>query len=145
MTDKLVVKIKQIDGDVAIPKYQTSGSVGCDVHAAHNMTIHATCRELIGTGLFLEIPPGWEAQVRPRSGLAINCGVTVLNSPGTIDSDFRHEIKVILYNSSDERVFIKKGDRIAQLVFVPAFQAVFEEVEELSTTDRAGGFGSTGK
>jgi dUTP pyrophosphatase len=103
-------------------------------------------RDLVPTGLFLEIPEGCEAQVRPRSGLAVSRGVTVLNSPGTIDSDYRGEIKVVLINLGAEPFTVKNGDRIAQLVFSPVFHAVLEPVLTLSGTSRgSGGFGSTGK
>ena len=102
-------------------------------------------RALIPTGLFLEIPPGFEAQVRPRSGLALRRGLTVLNSPGTIDADYRGEIKVIMVNLSAEEVTILPGERIAQIVFAPVIQAVFEEKSRLPGTERGtGGFGSTG-
>jgi dUTP pyrophosphatase len=103
-------------------------------------------RGLVPTGLFLEIPEGCEAQVRPRSGLAVSCGVTVLNSPGTIDCDYRGEIKVILINLGAEPFTVRDGDRIAQLVFSPVFHAALEPVLSLGETSRgSGGFGSTGK
>jgi len=109
------------------------------------MSVQAGQRELIPTGLKIEIPTGFEGQVRPRSGLAAKHGITVLNSPGTIDSDYRGEIKVILLNTSDQDFIINKGDRIAQLVFSQVFRAIFERANELLKTDRgAGGFGSTG-
>ena len=103
-------------------------------------------RVLVPTGLFLEIPEGYEAQIRPRSGLAIKQGLTCLNTPGTIDADYRGEIKVILINLSNEKQIIEHGDRIAQMVFQQVFKALFVEVEELGETKRnAGGFGHTGK
>jgi dUTP pyrophosphatase len=101
---------------------------------------------MVPTGIRMEIPIGFEAQVRPRSGLAAKHGITVLNSPGTIDSDFRGEVKVVLLNTSDEKFIVKKGDRIAQLVFSQVFRAIFKKDEVLTQTDRGqGGFGSTGK
>ena len=114
--------------------------------AARDGVIEAHDRALISTGLFLEIPEGFEGQVRPRSGLALKYGIGMLNAPGTIDSDYRGEVGVILFNSTDKPFFYKKGDRIAQIVFAKVLQAEFEQVEELSCTERGeGGFGSTGQ
>lgn len=132
------------DADL-IPKYQTYGSAGCDLKSVEDKVIWPGERALIGTGIRLEIPFGIAAQVCPRSGLAIKYGVTVLNSPGIIDNDYRGEIKVILHNSGKEEFIIKKGDRIAQLLFFPIMQAIFQKAEEVSETQRGdGGFGSTG-
>lgn len=131
-----------------LPAYETIGSAGLDIRAFIEETIILKPfeRKLVKTGLFLEIPLGYEAQVRPRSGFALKNGVTVLNSPGTIDSDYRGEIGVILINLSQENVEIHSGDRIAQLVFASLEQAVWTEVETISETERGeGGFGSTGK
>ena len=129
-----------------IPHYQTLGSAACDLHASEDVTIKAGRREIVGTGLKLEIPEGFVGQVCPRSGLAVKYGVTVLNAPGIIDSDFRGEIKVILFNSGDQDFELKKGDRIAQLMLTQYFQAVFKSAGDLSSTQRGeGGFGSTGK
>jgi dUTP pyrophosphatase len=131
-----------------LPAYETIGSAGLDIRAFIEETIILKPfeRKLVKTGLFLEIPLGYEAQVRPRSGFALKNGVTVLNSPGTIDSDYRGEIGVILINLSQEDVEIHSGDRIAQLVFASLEQAVWTEVETISETERGeGGFGSTGK
>lgn len=130
-----------------MPDYATPRAAGADLKAHIPRDIPAAPGErvLIPTGLRMEIPPGWEAQVRPRSGLALKTGITVLNSPGTIDSDYRGELKVILINLGSETAVISPGERIAQLVIAPAARAVFERREELSLTDRgSGGFGSTG-
>jgi len=130
-----------------LPKYETGASAGMDVKAVleENITLQPLERTLIKTGLFLEIPEGYEAQVRPRSGLALKKGLTVLNSPGTIDADYRGEVGVILVNLSNEAVTIEPGERVAQLVFAEFKQAQWEVAESLSETHRgAGGFGSTG-
>lgn len=134
--------------DFDLPQYETSQSAGVDLKAHIKETIHLESLErcLVKTGLFLELPVGVEAQVRPRSGLALKKGITVLNSPGTIDADYRGEVGVILINLSKDKFTINPGDRIAQLVFAKHEQAEFNEVEILSETDRGeGGFGSTGK
>lgn len=131
----------------ALPTYETSASAGLDVRANSNQPIllHPFERALVKTGLFLEIPFGYECQVRPRSGLALKKGITVLNSPGTIDADYRGEVGVILINLSQETVVIESGERIAQLIFAKVEQAEWNEVEALSETERGeGGFGSTG-
>jgi dUTP pyrophosphatase len=131
-----------------LPMYETSASAGLDLRAAISETIvmQPLERKLIKTGLFLEIPEGYEAQVRPRSGLALKQGITVLNSPGTIDADYRGEIGVILINLGSESVEIQTGDRIAQLVFARVEQAEWQLSDSLSETERGtGGFGSTGK
>jgi dUTP pyrophosphatase len=131
-----------------LPNYETIGSAGLDIRAfiEETITLKPFERKLIKTGLFLEIPVGFEGQVRPRSGFALKNGVTVLNTPGTIDADYRGEIGVILINLSEENVEIHSGDRIAQLVFAKVEQADWLEVETLSETERGtGGFGSTGK
>jgi len=134
-----------IEDETLVPFYATEGASGCDLRSSVDMSVQAGQRELIPTGLKIEIPTGFEGQVRPRSGLAAKHGITVLNSPGTIDSDYRGEIKVILLNTSDQDFIINKGDRIAQLVFSQVFRAIFERANELLKTDRgAGGFGSTG-
>jgi len=127
------------------PIYQTAGSAGCDVFADHNGEIPQNEFRIICSGMCLEIPEGFEAQVRSRSGLAAKSGVFVLNAPGTIDSDYRGEVKVILANSGPSPFIIKKGDRIAQLVFSKVYRAAFMDTPELSETARgSGGFGSTG-
>ena len=137
-------------GGLPLPAYQTDGAAGLDLVAALDVqspvTLAAGARALVPTGLILELPPGYEAQVRPRSGLALNHGVTVLNSPGTIDSDYRGEVRVILANLGQAPFEIRRGERIAQLVVSPVTRATFIEVASVSATVRgAGGFGSTGK
>ena len=133
----------------AMPAYETVNSAGMDLRAylpEGELVIKPMQRALVPTGLFMEIPVGYEGQVRPRSGLAIKSGITVLNSPGTIDADYRGEVKVILINLSDVDFVIKSGDRIAQLVIAKHEQMDVVEVETLSETERgAGGFGHTGK
>lgn len=131
-----------------LPKYETEQSAGVDLRANIDeaITLKPLQRALIKTGLFMALPVGYEAQVRPRSGLAYKHGITVLNSPGTIDADYRGEIGVILVNLSEDDFIINDGERIAQLVFAQHEQAQWEMVENLSETERgAGGFGSTGK
>lgn len=130
-----------------LPKYETVASAGMDLRAnlSESITLKPFERTLVKTGLFIELPVGYEAQVRPRSGLALKKGITVLNSPGTIDADYRGEIGVILINLSDQDFIIENGERIAQLVIAKYEQAELIEVNELSETSRgAGGFGSTG-
>lgn len=131
-----------------LPAYQTAGAAGLDLVAAvgakDDVVIGPGMRALIPTGLEIAVPPGFEAQVRPRSGLALKHGVTVLNSPGTIDSDYRGEVGVILINHGAELFHVRRGDRIAQLVLAPVQQAVLVRAKELSKTSRGkGGFGST--
>ncbi|WP_207494911.1 dUTP diphosphatase [Aridibaculum aurantiacum] len=131
-----------------LPEYATEGSSGMDIRAFVNevVTLEPLQRALIPTGLFLELPAGYEAQIRPRSGLAIKQGITCLNTPGTIDADYRGEIKVILVNLSNEQVTINNGDRIAQMVFQKVERVQLRAVEEINVTERgAGGFGHTGK
>ncbi|MBP7102009.1 MAG: dUTP diphosphatase [Bacteroidales bacterium] len=143
------MKIKVINtSNQSLPTYETEASAGMDLKAFLNEPIHIKPleRALIPTGLFIEIPIGYEAQVRPRSGLAIKSGITVLNSPGTIDADYRGEVKVILINLSNETFTINSGDRIAQLILAKHEHAEWESVEILSNTERGkGGFGHTGK
>jgi len=131
----------------ALPAYETSASAGVDLKAnlEQEIVLKPMQRILVPTGLFIEIPIGYEAQVRPRSGLAIKKGITVLNSPGTIDADYRGEIKIILINLSQEDFLINNGDRIAQMIIASHEQAEWIEVNELMETERgAGGFGHTG-
>jgi dUTP pyrophosphatase len=137
------------DSPDLLPRYHSRGSSGADLHAdipeGKTVTIRPGRWELVPTGLRLEIPPGYEAQVRPRSGLSASHGVTVLNTPGTIDSDYRGEIRVILINLGREPFEVARGLRIAQLVFTPVVQADFRLQESLSRSERGeGGFGSTG-
>lgn len=131
-----------------LPKYATKASAGVDLRANIDtpVTLKPLERTLVPTGLFIALPEGYEAQIRPRSGLAFKNGITVLNSPGTIDADYRGEIKVLLVNLSNENFIINNGERIAQMVIARHEQAEWILVEELITTDRGqGGFGSTGK
>jgi dUTP pyrophosphatase len=128
------------------PAYATSGSAGLDVVAAEDLTLTPGQRHAVATGFAIAIPPGFEVQVRPRSGLALKHGITCLNTPGTIDEDYRGEVKVILANLGSEPFEVRRGERIAQLVPAPVLKAEFREVEELGETSRgAGGFGSTGQ
>ncbi len=131
-----------------LPAYATEGSAGLDLRASLTAPtlLKPMERKLISTGIFMEIPEGFEGQVRPRSGLAVKHGITCLNTPGTIDSDYRGEIKVLLINLGEEIAEIKNNDRIAQLVICPVAFARLEQVEELETTQRGeGGFGHTGR
>lgn len=135
-------KAKKLD----LPRYETDGAAGVDLRSTEEVLLLPGERALVPTGLFVAIPVGFEAQVRPRSGLAIKHGITLLNSPGTIDSDYRGEVKVILVNLSTDPFTVNPGDRIAQMIFAPVTKAEWEERESLSETDRgAGGFGSSGK
>jgi len=128
-----------------LPAYATAGAAGMDVISAEDVTLPPGGRHAVATGLAVAIPPGYEIQVRPRSGLALKHGVTVPNTPGTIDSDYRGELKVILINHGSEPFAILRGDRVAQLVLAPVIRAGWMEVAELDETARgAGGFGSTG-
>lgn len=146
--DKLKVKISRHHEDAQIPAYATSGSSGMDLYSVDSVTIQPFERALVQTGIRISLPIGYEAQVRPRSGLALKKGLTVLNSPGTIDQDYLGEIGVILYNSSQDVVVLNKGERIAQLVISPVAQCElveFEDVRDETTTVRGeGGFGHTG-
>ncbi len=143
-----MIKVRIINkGHHALPCYATPQSAGMDLRAniSEDITLKPMQRALIPTGLFMALPPGYEAQVRPRSGLALKHGITVLNSPGTIDADYRGEIKVLLVNFSDEDFVVSDGERIAQMVIAKHENAVFIEVEELDETVRgAGGYGHTG-
>lgn len=147
MSDTYVLWVNyEVEDIELLPKYQTAGASGCDLRSSVDAVIPAGKRGIVPTGLKVDIPTGFEGQVRPRSGLAAKHGITVLNTPGTIDCDYRGEIKVILLNTGDEDFIIKKGDRIAQLVFSQVFRAIFKKDENLTSTDRGdGGFGSTGK
>lgn len=141
------MRIRKKSPEVSLPAYESEGAAGLDVKAFIQapFCIHPLERGRIPTGLFLEIPAGYEAQVRPRSGLAARHGITVLNAPGTIDSDYRGELEIILVNVGAESFTVHNGDRIAQLVIAPVSRAVVIEAEQLSESKRgAGGFGSTG-
>jgi len=148
MINKTLIKVKLM-GEAKLPHYSSKAASGVDLSAylpEGSLTLKPFERILIPTGIKIALPEGYEAQVRPRSGLAIKHGVTVLNTPGTIDSDYRGEIKIILINLSNESFVINNGDRIAQMVIAKYEQAEFETVEVLDNTERGeGGFGSTGK
>jgi len=140
----MTVRVRRLS-DVPLPRRQTEGSAGFDLCAAEDATIAAHGFSSVGTGLAVETPKGTEAQVRPRSGLAAKHGIGVLNSPGTIDSDYRGEIRVILLNASDQDYRVRRGDRIAQLVFSLLADVELVEADSLSETERGpGGFGHTG-
>lgn len=144
--EKIEILVKTENG-VALPEYKTAGAAGADIcaHLEAPLVMKPLSRAVVPTGLFFAIPQGYEIQVRPRSGLAAKNGVTVLNTPGTIDSDYRGELKVILVNLGDADFTVNDGDRIAQIVAAPVTQAAFSRTENLSETERgAGGFGSTG-
>lgn len=141
------VAIKRLpnNDDLPLPAYETAGAAGMDLRAAESVTLKPGARHLVPTGLSIALPEGFEAQVRPRSGLAVKYGVTVLNSPGTIDCDYRGEIKVPLINHGQDEFIIARGDRIAQMVIASVTRIVWTEVESLDETARgAGGFGSSG-
>jgi dUTP pyrophosphatase len=132
--------------DLDLPNYATAGAAGLDLRSAESLTIKPNARALVATGISIALPLNFEAQVRPRSGLAVKYGVTVLNSPGTIDCDYRGEIKVPLINHGTEDFIITRGDRIAQMVIAPLVQVQLREVTTLVETTRgSGGFGSSGK
>jgi dUTP pyrophosphatase len=151
MNEAIYIKAKRIDekySDIPLPSYATEGSAGMDIRAAveNDITLKANQFTLIPTNISVEIPAGFEIQVRPRSGLAAKHGIGLLNSPGTIDSDYRGEIKIILFNFSSEDFIIKRGDRIAQLLLARVYKMNFQEEEDLNSTSRgSGGFGHTGK
>jgi len=147
MTDQVPVKIRRLPHGhgLDLPAYATPGAAGMDVVAAENLTLRPGARHAVATGFAVAIPQGYEIQVRPRSGMALKKGITVPNSPGTVDSDYRGEVKVILLNHSEDNFQIQRGDRIAQLVLAPVTIAAWDEVEQLDETQRGeGGFGSTG-
>jgi dUTP pyrophosphatase len=152
--NKIIVKVKKLshyDESFPLPSYETTGAAGADVRATlgigESLLIKPGQRVLVPTGLTMEIPFGFEVQVRPRSGLSFKTGLMVVNAPGTIDSDYRGEVKIILGNLGTHDEVIHHGDRVAQLVLAPVIQGLYHESsEDLSATDRgAGGFGSTGK
>jgi dUTP pyrophosphatase len=154
MTETPILKVRRLHPDARLPERSTPGSAGLDLFAwdggldLSNPTYYLDPggRILVRTGIALEIPDGFEGQIRPRSGLALRNGITVLNTPGTIDSDYRGEVGVILVNLSNQYYFVNHGDRIAQLVIAPVTRAEVVEVDELSDTTRGeGGFGSTGR
>jgi|SRR5512139_3014852 dUTP pyrophosphatase len=147
MTEPLAVRLKRLPhGEgLSLPAYATPGAAGMDVLAAEDVTLAPGARHAVATGFAVAIPEGYEIQVRPRSGLALKHGISVANAPGTVDSDYRGELKVILINHGGEPFPIHRGDRVAQLVLAPVVQAAWEQVAELDDTARgSGGFGSTG-
>jgi dUTP pyrophosphatase len=143
------LRVKRIGGRgplLELPAYQTAGSAGLDLRADEACTLAPGERRLVPTGLAVELPPGHEGQVRPRSGLAVRHGIGMLNAPGTIDEDYRGEVGVILVNLGREKFEVKRGDRIAQLVVAPVARVLVEEAEDLAGSGRGdGGFGSTGR
>lgn len=142
----LCFKREENGADLELPSYQTSGAAGMDVRAAENCTLAPNETKLVATGFSMAIPTGFEAQLRPRSGLALKHGITLLNSPATIDSDYRGEVKVILTNLGREEFEVNRGDRIAQMVIARVERLKLEIVDELDQTHRgSGGFGHTGK
>jgi dUTP pyrophosphatase len=146
-SDKVEIRVKRLNNGAGLPMpaYESTGAAGMDICAAESVNLRVGKRAAIATGFAFAIPMGYEVQVRPRSGLALKNGITCLNTPGTIDSDYRGEIKVILANLGDEDFQVKTGDRIAQIVVAPVVQAAMVEVDALDDTARgSGGFGSTG-
>lgn len=139
-----IVRLSHAEG-LPLPSYETKGAAGMDLRSAESLVLGAGARRLVGTGIAIALPMGFEAQVRPRSGIAVKYGVTVLNSPGTIDCDYRGEIKVPLINHGDDDFVISRGDRIAQLIVAPVTQSEWTEVRFLPETSRGScGFGSSG-
>src|SRR5215813_12985783 len=148
MANELVVQLTRVraaSDPLPLPRYMTTDAAGMDIYAdlTEALTIPPLGRALIPTGFSLALPQGYEAQVRPRSGLALRSGLTILNSPGTIDADYRDEVQIVVINLGDQPVHIKRGDRIAQLVVAPITRIHWQEVEQLEPTDRAGGYGHT--
>ena len=141
----MTLRFKRIHPDAVLPSYAHASDAGMDVRSVEDVTVPAKGRVLVHTGLVMLLPPMFEAQVRPRSGLALKHGITVLNTPGTIDAGYRGEVGVILANFGDSDFEVRKGDKIAQIVVAPVLQARIEEADEIDETDRgSGGFGSTG-
>ena len=142
---KVAIKRLSHGAGLSLPAYATTGSAGVDLPLAHDVTLNPGDRTLAPTGFCLAIPEGFEGQIRPRSGLAIKHGLTVINAPGTLDADYRGEVKVPLINLGHDTLRLERGMRIAQLIIAPVVQVMFEEGEELDDTDRGvGGFGSSG-
>ncbi len=146
MASNICVKIHKLDARVKIPEYATGNSAGVDLRSMIDCVIESGERALIPTGIKIALPENYEAQIRPRSGLALKHGIVIPNTPGTIDADYRGEICVIVMNLGREKFEIKSGDRIAQMIFAPVVRAEFLEVDSLDETERgSGGFGSTGR
>ena len=146
MNVDLRLKVLPHGEGLPLPAYQTPGSAGMDLHAAESLTLAPMARAAVGTGLSIAVPMGFEAQIRPRSGLAFRHGISVPNAPGTIDADYRGELKVLLINLGSAPFEVRRGMRIAQMIIAPVVQAQLQEVEDLDDSERgAGGFGSTGQ
>lgn len=144
-TGRVDIKVKKLHPDAILPSYAHHGDAGMDVFAVEGQVINPLERKLLSTGLSFELPVGYEMQIRPKSGIALKAGVTILNTPGTLDSGYRGELKVLLINTSRDPYEVKKGDKIAQIVIARYEEANMLEISELSDTSRgAGGFGSTG-
>lgn len=141
------VKLKKLRSDVPDPVYGTAGAAGCDIHADEDAVLYSDTPRLVSTGICMQIPDGYECQIRPRSGLALKEGVIVFNTPSTIDSDYRGELKILMVNRGPRTAFhVERGMRIAQLVFAPVTKAEFETVDDLDASPRGtGGWGSTGR
>jgi len=148
LSNEVAISVKRLHGkDISLPRYMTENSAGMDIFAAvdNEETLLPGERRLIPTGIAIALPPGYEAQIRPRSGLAVEAGVTVLNSPGTIDADYRGEVKILIINHGTAPFVVKKGDRIAQMVIHKAYRASWNMTDTLEGTKRGdGGFGHTG-
>ncbi len=145
--NRVLVRIRRLPGceDLPLPRRQTQHSAGLDLLAAEEAVLEPGGRASVGTGIAIALPAGHEAQIRPRSGLAARHGITLLNTPGTVDADYRGEVRVLLVNLGEERFRVARGDRIAQMVIAPVLVTDWEEVETLPASDRGeGGFGSTG-
>ena len=142
----LISRLRDTENEsVPLPRYMTPDAAGMDIYAdlTEDRTLPPLGRALIPTGFAIAVPQGYEAQVRPRSGLALRSGLTILNAPGTIDADYRDEVKILVINLSDQPVTIQRGDRIAQLVVAPVMRIQWQEVDQLEATERTGGFGHT--
>lgn len=145
MVHEVTIPITVAD-NATLPQYETAGAAGMDLRATESVTLEPLERAMVPTGLRVAIPLGYEGQVRPRSGLAFRMGISMVNTPGTIDADYRGEIKVLLINLGQESVTLEAGERIAQLVICPVARATWDTVDTLPSTDRGeGGFGSTGR
>ncbi|MDK2846956.1 MAG: dUTP pyrophosphatase [Desulfuromonadales bacterium] len=143
----ITIKVKRLRSEAVLPAYMSQHAAGMDLFACpdEEMIVKPGCRAIVPTGIAIAIPVGYEGQVRPRSGLAIHRGVTLVNTPGTIDSDYRGELGIIIINHGNEDFIVTAGDRIAQLVIAPVQKAILEQVEQLDATERNdGGFGHTG-
>ena len=148
MNNEVAISVKRLHGkDISLPRYMTKNSAGMDIFAAVDSeeTLLPGERKLIPTGIAIALPPGYEAQIRPRSGLAVEAGITVLNSPGTIDEDYRGEVKILVINHGDAPFVVKRGDRIAQMIIHKVYRASWNMTDNLEATKRSdGGFGHTG-